>query len=942
MGTSACLVKVVPKAYASEDAMIADLNGRTSTIQNLINAGDPNAAINYISILLNIINSGAGGTQRRSLLVSNAEMASMKCGTLAPLLYSSLPTGGLIGFPSAASVSRNAIASLLQLLTVTAQINDQCLTEMQKIMNVVLKYVVQGSTTTWYLLEPDLILLQDLSDSISAGITGASDLYAVGSINGNTSKVRIATIMTHHENMAAARSYGSVQGEAAKSLDSTKMRCKIWRLTTPTTSTSTRSWHRTDMPETEEADDGELEERPGFAGSRRLLVTNNPGTTQIPAWSGSFTQSVFTLPAITLPFAINKVANVVGNNGITLSELPSVSATATHYVSFYNPHFYSSQASQVIAPVLSLQLQAFGMQEVVSITNLPPASQIVLDFQLKRVPSATRNSQGQHQVAACAYWDGNKWETRGCSLDKVVVADSGGQDVRAICKCTIIGQHTVLDLPAGCDGVPFSTLIWDECLVCGGDGSTCKGCDGVANSGAKYDGCQGRDNPKGVCGGDNSTCAGCDGIPKSGTVLDKCSVCGGDNSTCTGCDGLSVHPLVTARTGLRPKAFDSCMSQQNPHGVCGGCDASCRGCDGRVNSGKLYDKCGKCGDFTNVVDAANSGVGPNSWYSRSSIDNCTLGLKSCATGFVPDNCGTCIPFGSGPNVRNQACQSCDNRAGVFSYQYGNIQIGGKVADQCGVCGGNDCSCVDCKGVVGGKSLYDRCGVCQGNNTCLDCAGTPYGVKVPDVCGICGGNNHTRNCRGCDGRVYPLPSVPPQFDRDFVCCAVSLVGCNNTCFASVGCDGVCSKEAKSIDMCGICGGTNAPNTGTCDCAGIPNGLSRIGCDGQCRTPALVLDICGVCGGTNKSETGHCDCEGMPHGPAIRDSSGVCCYMSDMGCGSKNQSRCFSGKTWDICNTCGGDGGTCVQTRPSPALRVSARWDGMALAAALILALLVGCR
>jgi hypothetical protein len=35
-----------------------------------------------------------------------------------------------------------------------------------------------------------------------------------------------------------------------------------------------------------------------------------------------------------------------------------------------------------------------------------------------------------------------------------------------------------------------------------------------------------------VCGGDNSTCAGCDGVPNSGAVHDLCGVCGGDNSTC--------------------------------------------------------------------------------------------------------------------------------------------------------------------------------------------------------------------------------------------------------------------------------------------------------------------------------------------------------------------------------------------------------------------------
>lgn len=44
----------------------------------------------------------------------------------------------------------------------------------------------------------------------------------------------------------------------------------------------------------------------------------------------------------------------------------------------------------------------------------------------------------------------------------------------------------------------------------------------------------------GVCGGDNSSCAGCDGVPNSGKVYDACGVCGGDNSTCT-----DVLPPIT-------------------------------------------------------------------------------------------------------------------------------------------------------------------------------------------------------------------------------------------------------------------------------------------------------------------------------------------------------------------------------------------------------------
>ena len=936
--TATCLVKVVPKTYASTDAMLADVEGRTAEVTNLINSGDANTAVNYINILAQTLNGGGGGGRRR--LLSDADIANTKCGTLAPLLFSTLPSAGLIGYPTADSQARNVVATLLSLLAIAAQVNDQCLAEMKKIYDVVIEYAAKATPTIWS-SEPDLVLLQDMVDVVSLAMAAVDHLKQGGVLSSNVTATRISTLISQHTAVAAVRSYGSVSGESAKALDSSKMRSKIYRLQAPTSAPAAGRWHRDgsqalradalpEEPSTGLPQEEVLDDRPG-----RRLTASSAGTTQLSAWQGSFTQSVFSLPASTLPFAIARVPDVVASNGATLSQDASVSATATHYLNYYNPHFYSSDAFKVIAPVLSLQLQAFGVyEEVVPLTNL--ASPITLDFMLARVPDATQDNEGRHQVASCAYWDGEKWETTGCSLDRLAPDGSGGW--KAICMCNTVGMHTVLDLPAGCDGVPYSTVLFDVCRVCGGDGSSCKGCDGVPNSGAVYDGCISKENPRGVCGGDNSTCAGCDGVPNSGTLLDECSVCGGDNSTCMGCDGVSVHPRVTARTGLRPKAYDQCKSAQNPLGVCGGCDASCKGCDGKINSGKLFDKCGRCGDFESELDAGNSAVGPNDWYSRSNKDNCTLGRKQCAAGFVPDDCGTCIPFGSGPELRNQACQGCDNVAGVFSYQRGVRQTGGKVLDICGVCGGNDCSCQDCKGVVGGTAKYDRCGVCEGNNTCLDCMGTPYGVKVKDVCGICGGSNDTRNCLGCDGRIHPLPNIPPQYDGNFTCCAVSLIGCNNTCYADVGCDGVCSKDYKEIDNCGVCGGNNAPDTGVCDCAAIPNGQSQVGCDGVCRNPPKVLDICGVCGGTNQSETGHCDCEGIPHGPAVKDSSGVCCYLSDMGCGSKNQSRCFSGKTWDICNTCGGDGGTCVQTRPASASRSGVHWPMAAIVAGLLSAYL----
>jgi hypothetical protein len=50
----------------------------------------------------------------------------------------------------------------------------------------------------------------------------------------------------------------------------------------------------------------------------------------------------------------------------------------------------------------------------------------------------------------------------------------------------------------------------------------------------------------GICGGDNSTCLGCDGVPNSGKIRDSCGVCGGDGSICTNI--TSIYPSLLPST----------------------------------------------------------------------------------------------------------------------------------------------------------------------------------------------------------------------------------------------------------------------------------------------------------------------------------------------------------------------------------------------------------
>eukprot|EP01125_Pyxidicula_operculata_P006333 TRINITY_DN219_c0_g1_i4.p1 TRINITY_DN219_c0_g1~~TRINITY_DN219_c0_g1_i4.p1 ORF type:complete len:622 (+),score=118.28 TRINITY_DN219_c0_g1_i4:38-1867(+) len=99
----------------------------------------------------------------------------------------------------------------------------------------------------------------------------------------------------------------------------------------------------------------------------------------------------------------------------------------------------------------------------------------------------------------------------------------------------------------GCDP-DNETLKADVCGICGGNGSTCIGCDGIIGSVFQYDIC-------GVCGGNGRSCLGCDGIP-NGAQFDECGECGGNNQTCLGCDGVP-------NSGLEKNSCGECGGNPN-------------------------------------------------------------------------------------------------------------------------------------------------------------------------------------------------------------------------------------------------------------------------------------------------------------------------------------------------------------------------------------------
>ena len=146
-------------------------------------------------------------------------------------------------------------------------------------------------------------------------------------------------------------------------------------------------------------------------------------------------------------------------------------------------------------------------------------------------------------------------------------------------------------------------------------------------------------------------------------------------------------------------------------------------------------------------------------------------------------------------------------------------------DECGVCGGDNTSCMTCAGVPCSDAYEDNCGICDDipENDCVqDCAGTWGGNLVYDECGICGGPGYTSDC-----------------------------GCSDIQ------TGFCDCEGNELDECGICGG----NSSTCeDCAGVSNGDA-------------VEDNCGICDNDTSNDCIK-DCAGIWGGTAGEDECGVC--------------------------------------------------------------------
>jgi len=104
---------------------------------------------------------------------------------------------------------------------------------------------------------------------------------------------------------------------------------------------------------------------------------------------------------------------------------------------------------------------------------------------------------GISSSASCVRWDNGErmWTTQGIRHVKTYMGDANGTGAFVECETFKLGDFAVSEVPKDCKGVVLGPAVYDQCGVCGGDDSSCSGCDGEPNSGRMKD-CSGH----GACG----------------------------------------------------------------------------------------------------------------------------------------------------------------------------------------------------------------------------------------------------------------------------------------------------------------------------------------------------------------------------------------------------------------------------------------------------------
>jgi len=318
------------------------------------------------------------------------------------------------------------------------------------------------------------------------------------------------------------------------------------------------------------------------------------------------------------------------------------------------------------------------------------------------------------------------------------------------CDC----DGNTLDCYGNCGG-PFE---FDDCGVCGGDGSWCSDCLNIpCNNEYCESGFPCEDqfchlfDCAGVCGGGHV-----EGIWYLDNI-DGDGICCTDSFIEPGCilwgfgpDGYIFEPYCD---GFESGELCDCTNIDDC-GICEGDNSTCADCAGTPYGDLVVDICGVCGGTaTNMFDCINlENVIPDSYESHFYCTN--VGSCDLFTEGIPITNGACVPSVDYDVPLCSAYMDAIYDDPLYSVEYLiNLCNGwptcewvtvGSLMDTCDSCGGcpdgyECCWGISPPGAVSGDLLNDECGVCDGDGIqswACDCDG-----NVEDCKGVCGGTSY---------------------------------------------------------------------------------------------------------------------------------------------------------------------------------------------------------
>lgn len=479
----------------------------------------------------------------------------------------------------------------------------------------------------------------------------------------------------------------------------------------------------------------------------------------------SFVTLVSSVPATDME-KLEVMVNQTHEASIELS-VPGDKRTSLR-VDVYPANIYSQTSSKVLTKVFGVYMydDSKGISE--------PISKMVM--RRVRQPSGITNRQlGTMQVGSCASLN-YTFAREEWILNFANTSFTKPMEKHLTCAGMRSGVDiAVVEVPAGCDSVPYSSSVLNDCLVCGGPPG-----NGTIDHAFS-----------GVCD--------CKGLPFGATRLDKCGVCGGNAS-----------------------GVDEC-------GVCAGSGKICRDCSGSIHGTKEIDKCGICGGrgesckecfteggcvqltesviktsllfvvplngqhpltvsralYDDVQSALIAGMNMSNesitvselFFDQANISSSNPALSTLVAHVrfdlkIGETNETLLDYLNTSSVKvSNILKSARPMHFTSTFEIVNTSTEhhtfvcpGELSCCGRHCGNwtNKADLVDCSGSSTLKYSLDSCGICLPNHSptrnasCLDCRGIPNGLHELDTCGDCvlaGSQVRNSSCRGCDLTVY---------------------------------------------------------------------------------------------------------------------------------------------------------------------------------------------